>query len=82
MSSPVVLEFNEAGVLDAVGLCVGDRKDDAFAQVFVRSEDHLDIVTVGSCRPVCDFGDGREARRRVDGDAPVGGDRSGPERQR
>ena len=49
--APIVLEFNEASILDAVGLRVGDRKDDAFAQVFVRAEHHLDIVAIGSRRP-------------------------------
>ena len=46
--APLVLEFNEASILDAVGLCLGDRKDDAFAQVFLGSECHLDIIAIGS----------------------------------
>ena len=29
-----------------LALRVGDRKDDAFAQLFVRPEDHFDLVAV------------------------------------
>ena len=77
-----VVELDEAGVLDAVGLGVGDRKDDAFAQVVVGPEDHLDIVAVGSGRPAFDLGDRRKTRGRIDGDASIRADGSRPERQR
>ena len=80
--SSVVVEFDEARVLDAVGLGVGDRKDDPLAQVFVGPEDHFDIIAVGRWRPASNLGDGREARGRIDGDAAVRSDGAGPERQR
>ena len=35
--SALVVEFDEARILDAVGLGFGDRKDDALAEVFVRA---------------------------------------------
>ena len=44
--SSTVIEFDESGVLDAVCLSVGDRKDDAFAQLFVISEYHFDVIAV------------------------------------
>ena len=77
-----VVELDEAGVLDAVGLGVGDRKDDPFAQFFVRPEDHLDIVAIVSRRPTSIFWDRRETRGRIDGHAAVRGYGTGPERQR
>ena len=43
----IVVEFNEAGVLDAVRLGLGDRKDHPFAELFVRPEDHFDLVAIG-----------------------------------
>ena len=80
--SCIVVEFDESGVLDAVGLGVGDRKDDPFAQFFVRPEDHLDIVAIVSGRPTSIFWDRRETRGRIDGHAAVRGYGTGPERQR
>jgi len=45
---PFVLELDEPGLRDAVGLGGGDRKDDALSQVLVRAEAHLDIVAIGA----------------------------------
>jgi hypothetical protein len=63
-------------------LGVGDRKDDAFAQVVVRPKEHLHNVAVGTGRPACNLGDRRETRGRIDGDASIRSDRSRPESQR
>jgi len=63
-------------------LGVGDRKDDPFAQLFVRPEDHLDSVAIVSGRPMLNFWDRCETRGRIDGYAAVRRDGAGPERQR
>jgi hypothetical protein len=45
------VEFDEAGILDAVRLGFGDGKDYPFADIFVRPEDHLDIIPVRTRYP-------------------------------
>ena len=75
-------EFNETGVLDAVCLSFGDRKDHPFAQIFVGPKDYFDIVPMGPRRPAMDFWDRRETRSRIDGHASVRFYGAGPERQR
>ena len=78
----VVVEFNESRVLDAVRLGIGDRKDDPLAQLFVRPEDHFDIVAIGHRRSGFDFWDRRETSGRIDGHAAIRSDGAGPERKR
>src|ERR1700726_4561539 len=78
----IVIEFDEPGILDAVCLSVGDRKDDAFAQLFLIPEHHFDVIAIWRIRAAADLWDRGKTRSRIDGDAAVGGYGAGPECQR
>src|SRR6185437_3593771 len=78
----IVIEFHEAGILDAIGLRGGNRKDDPFAQLLVRQEAYLDVVAMGPARPNPDLRDRCKTRGRIDGHAAVHRYGARPERQR
>jgi hypothetical protein len=50
------MEFHEASILDAVRLRFGDRKDHPLAYVFVRLEEHLDIIPMRTGYPLSHSG--------------------------
>src|SRR5580658_8409923 len=69
--SSIVIEFDEPGILDAVCLSIGDRKDDAFAQFFVISKHYFDVIAIWWKRTAADLWNRSKTHSRIDGDAPV-----------
>ena len=78
----VVIKFNEACVLDAIRLRISDWKDDTLAQLFVRPEDHFDIIPMGHGCAASNFWNRRQTSGRIDGYAAIRCDGAGSERKR
>ena len=77
----IIIEFDEACILDSVFLRFRDREDHPLRQRRVWPENHLDLFSVQGRRAAADARCLSLTRYRVDADRTVFGDGSGPERQ-